>query len=137
MLEKLRKALDKGLTTGILLTDLTKAFDCISHDLLIAKLHAYGFSKVALKLIYDYLRGRKQRTKINNHFSTWLELNFGVPQGSILGVIFFNIYINDIFFSKEFQMANFADDNTPYEYGKTIEDVLAGLERQSRLLIEW
>ena len=59
MLEKLKEALDKGLTTGILLTDLTKAFDCISHDLLVAKLYAYGFSKMLLKLIYDYLSGRK------------------------------------------------------------------------------
>ena len=60
MLEKLKEALDKGLTTGILLTDLTKAFDCISHDLLIAKLQAYGFSKMSIKLVYDYRSGRKQ-----------------------------------------------------------------------------
>ena len=64
MLEKLKEALDKGLTTGILLTDLTKAFDCISHDLLVAKLYAYVFSRMPLKLIYDYLSGRKQRTKV-------------------------------------------------------------------------
>ena len=66
MLEKLKEALDKGLTTGILFTDLTKAFDCISHELLIAKLHAYGFCKKSLKLIYDYFTDRKQRTKVNN-----------------------------------------------------------------------
>ena len=70
MLEKLKEALDKGLTTGILLTDLTKAFDCISHDLLFAKLYAYGFSRMPLKLIYDYLSGRRQRTKVKNSFST-------------------------------------------------------------------
>ena len=54
MLEKLKKDRDMGLTTGILLTDLTKAYDCISHELLIAKLNAYGFSN-ALDLVYDYL----------------------------------------------------------------------------------
>ena len=70
MLEKLKEALDKGFTTGIMLTDLSKAFDCISHDLLIAKLHAYGFSKMSLKFIFNYLHDRKQRTKINKCFST-------------------------------------------------------------------
>ena len=74
MLEKQKEALDKGVITGILLTDLTKAFHCISHDLIIAKLPAYGFSKKSLKLIYDYLSGRKQRNKVNNTFSTWLEI---------------------------------------------------------------
>ena len=64
MLEKIRRYLDKGLKTGILLTDLSKAFNSISHGLLLAKLHAYGFSKISLNLIYNYLKGRRQRTKI-------------------------------------------------------------------------
>ena len=58
-----KKALDEGLTTGIFLTDLTNAFDCISHDLLIAKLNAYGFSTKSLGLIYDYISHRKQRSE--------------------------------------------------------------------------
>ena len=69
MLENLKKSLDKGLKTGILLTDLSKAFDSISHDLLIAKLNAYGFCRNSLNLINDYLAGRKQRTKIGESFS--------------------------------------------------------------------
>ena len=60
MLEFLKKALDKGLSTGILLTDLSNAVDCISHELLIAKLHAYGFSRKSLHLVHDYLSERKQ-----------------------------------------------------------------------------
>ena len=63
MLESLIKALDKGLYTGIMLTDLSKAFDCIPHDLLIAKLNAYGFTNKATEIINDYLCERKQRTK--------------------------------------------------------------------------
>ena len=81
MLEKLKKALDNGQFIGILFTDLTKAFGCISHDLLIAKLNAYGFSYTSLCLIFDYLSGRKQRTKVNESFSTFLEILFGVPKG--------------------------------------------------------
>ena len=137
MLEKLRGALDKGLVTGILLTDLSKAFDSISHELLAAKLYAYRFSNNSVKLIYDYLSGRTQRTKVNNSFSKLLEIMFGVPQGSILGVILFNIYIDDLFFSAEFQIANFADDCSPFDFGATTEDVIKKLEEQSELLIEW
>ena len=85
MLEKLKKALNKGLTTGIFLTDLTKAFDCISRDLLIAKLNAYSFSTKSLGLIYDYISQRKQRTKMNMSYSSWHEIFYGVPQGSVLG----------------------------------------------------
>ena len=65
--------------------------------LLIAKLNAYGFSNDALNLINDFLTGRKQRTKINESFSTCQEIIYGVPQGSILGPSLFNVYINDLF----------------------------------------
>ena len=76
MLESLKKALDKGLCTGILLTDLSKAFDCISHDLLIAKLKAYGFAKISVNIIKDYRSNRIQRTKVDEAFSTWLEIAY-------------------------------------------------------------
>ena len=64
LLEKWRGSIDRGLEFGILLTDLSKAFDCLPHDLFVAKLFAYGFDDKALRFIYDYLRHRKQRTHI-------------------------------------------------------------------------
>ena len=83
MLEKWKRVVHNGKTFGLLLTDLSKAFDCLSRELLLAKLRAYGFSFAALRLIHSYLTNRKQRTKVNSSSSLWEEILFGVPQRSI------------------------------------------------------
>ena len=85
MIEKWRQSLDKGGHYGALLTDLSKAFDYLSHDLLIAKSHAYGFDIPALRLLHNYLTNRNQGVKIDSTFSSWEEILFSVPQVSILG----------------------------------------------------
>ena len=85
MLEKWKRAVDNRKAFGLLLTDLLKAFDCLSHELFPAKLHAYGLSFAALRLFHSYLANRKQSTKVNSSYSSGEELLFGVPQGSILG----------------------------------------------------
>ena len=86
MIEKWREYLDKtDGKAGAILMDLSKAFDTINHELLIAKLEAYGFDESALNITLDYLSNRWQRTKVNTSFSTWEELLCGVPQGSVLG----------------------------------------------------
>ena len=69
------------------MTDLSKDFDCISHDLIIAKLEAYGLHIGTLKLIHDYLSNRKQRVKVNDPYSSWKDIFYGFPQGSILGLL--------------------------------------------------
>ena len=84
MIEKARKIHDKGGTFVAYLTDLSKTFDCITHDFLIAKLHPLNFDMNALNLMFDYLTERKQRVKFNSSFSSYLDIFQGVPQGSIL-----------------------------------------------------
>ena len=91
--EEWREHLDEDFVVGAVLTDLSKAFDCITHDLLIAKLAAYGFSDKALRYAYSYLKNRKQCVRINNTYSTYQKIISGVPQGLILRPIFFNLSI--------------------------------------------
>ena len=85
MLENWKKALDSKKCVGAVLTDLSKAFDCLNHKLIIAKLEAYDFSNEALTFIYDYLSNRKQRSKVKSSYSNYRNNKFGVPQGSFLG----------------------------------------------------
>ena len=114
-LEKQKRSGDNDKIFGVLFTDLLKAFDCHDRELLMAKLNAYGFSLTALKLVLNYLSNRKQRTKINSSYSSLLEIIFWVPQGSILGPLSFNIFLIDLFFIiEDTDIANYADDNTPY-----------------------
>ena len=122
LIENWRKSLDNKNFVGTVLMDLSKAFDCIPHDLLVAKLHAYGLSEDTVTFIYSYLKRRKQGVKINNTESLFQILLSGIPQGSILGPILFNIFINDLFlFLEDVDLANFADDNTIYTANKNIE----------------
>ena len=136
--EKWKKSVDHGKAFGALLTDLSKAFDCLPHSLFIAKLKDYGFDNNSLNLVNDYLSHRFQRTKIDNEHSSWKEIISGVPQGSILGRLFFNIHLCDLFFIIEkFDLANFADDNTPYVTGDNVSLVVKLLEEGACAIFQW
>ena len=139
MISKWQKCLDKkGGVVGTILMDLSKAYDCIHHDLLIAKLQAYGLSLKSIRFINSYLKERNQRVKIGGTFSEWLEIVFGVPQGSILGPILFNIFINDLFFFiEETEICNFADDNTLFACDTSLLSVLDRLKRDVSRVNTW
>ena len=138
LVETFKKALDKHEYAGAIVTDLSKAFDTINHELLIAKLHAYGFEKCALKLIYSYLHNRWHKTRINSSYSSWRELLNGVTQGSVLCPLLFNIYFNDLFyFLAETEAINYADDTNLYACDRDLSNLVRRLEHDSLIFIEW
>lgn len=112
---------ENGMYTGALFCDLSKAFDCVSIDLLIMKLKYYGFSTGSVALIASYLTDRHQIVEINGVKSTLKRLSCGVPQGSVLGPLLFLIYINDLRIKDSTsEIILFADDTTVVEQAERV-----------------
>ena len=138
LIERWKKGLDNKGHAGAILMDLSKAFDCLPPQLLIAKLKAYGLSRDSCALIWSYLSTRKQRVKLSGVTSGWQFLIKGVPQGSILGPVLFNVFLNDLYlFVKNVDLHNYADDNTLSVVKPNIQEVVASLTREAEVAVDW
>ena len=138
MLEKWKKELDIEENMSPIFMDLSKVFDTIIRDLLLAKLKAYGFSKQALSFMCSYLKNRRPRVQINNKFSNLKEVIAGVPQGSIDGPLLFNLFINDLFLFICFStLSNYADDNNLFATGTDIQLINQMLLSDFRAVNNW
>ena len=108
--------------------DILKAYDCIPHNLLIAKLKCYGVDKASLRPLLDHLTRRKQRTKISSSFSSWCHI----------GPLLFNIFTNDLFFSiQKSEVCNFANDNTLFCGDKNLDLVFINLISDLSDVMDW
>ena len=137
LINKWHSCLDNFGVVGIILMDLSKAFDCLPHELVLAKLHAYGVDIKSLKLLQDDLSNRAKRVKLDSTFSSWLEILLGVPQGSILGPLLFNIFLNDmLWFVEKTDICNFADNNTIYSCAKSVNDVIENLQSDLKIALK-
>ena len=138
LLEDWKQALDNNEYVAAILMDLSKAFDCLPHDILLSKLSAYGLSESAVSLMKSYLSDRTQQIRISSVVSSWAKINKGVPQGSILGPLLFNVFINDIFyFIKTCTLYNYADDNTLSFHSPDFNELIMFLQQEGKILIDW
>ena len=138
MLEKFKESRDKGEEFGTFFTDISEAFDCIHHNLLITKLTWYELTPKWLKLIFFYLSNRTQGVRINNSYSRKSDIKYVVQQGSVLGPLLFNIDLIDLFLEcEDDNITSYADDTTLYSCAQDISSVISELHRISKKILDW
>ena len=138
MLDKFKESRVKGEEFGAFFTNLSKASNCIDHNLLITKLSWYGVTPISLKLIFSNLSNRTQCVRINNSYSGKSEVKYGVPQGLVLGPLLFNIDLIELFLEcKDDNISSCADDTTPYPCAQDISSVISELQRIIKKIFDW
>ena len=138
VIEKWKRALDENMKVGAIFMDLSKALDTLNDRLLLTKLQAYGLQPTALNQMENYLTGCFQRTNVSNSYKSWSEVITSVLQGSILGPLLFNIFLNDLFlYPQETFLSNYADDNTLYSIGNTTESIKRALSNDFQSIENW
>ena len=138
MTETWKTKLNMGHKVGVIYMNLSKAFDSLNHELLIAKLKCYGLDQNAVEFFRSYLSNRYQCCKINNNLGDWGKNIAGAPQGSILSPLLFNTFLNDIFFFlKDANLSNSADDSTLYACNKNLETVIYSLRQEFSTFSNW
>ena len=117
--------------------DISKAFDRVWHDGLIYKLKRCGVSGKLLSLIQSFLKDRKQRTVLNGKCSNWGDISAGVPQGSILGPLFFLVYINDLTADLKCNVKLFADDTSLFTVVREANEAASDMNHDLQLISQW
>ena len=131
-------ALDSKKITGSIAIDLSKSFDSICHNLLLAKLRAYGLNADAIAFLQSYLTDRQQKVKFHEKFSEWCPVKCNVPQGSLFGPLLFNIFLNDLNFAGQISSLRlYADDTTNYASDRDIIDSEISLNQDLNILVIW
>ena len=135
--DKILKGFDKGLFTGMILIDLQKAFDTTNYEILLGKLHAIGFSEKTVAWFKSYLSDRTFKVDINNHFSDLSKISCGIPQGSILGLPLFLLYVNDMSQTVHSDLFLYGDDSGLTFQHKDVHTIEHQLNKDFANLCEW
>ena len=138
IIEKWKESVDNDKTFTALITNLSKAFDCLPLKLIIGQLNAHGFSLLSAKLIHSYSPNWKQRKRMNFAYSSWEEILFDVPQGSTIGLLLLNIFVCDLFsILSNIDFTNYSDDTTPYVIGNGSKEIINSLKNALDDLFCW